>query len=72
MWQEARVVNKHWCPELIHMHPMCHMTAPQGCLFADEKLMNLKNKKYSDYQFEPGEWEILGSIQDVLAVCESI
>jgi len=42
------------------------------CLFADEKLPKLKNKKYSDYQFEPGEWEILGSIQEVLAVCDSI
>ena len=42
------------------------------CLFANEKLPKLKNKKYSDYQFEPGEWEILGSIQEVLAVCDSI
>jgi len=42
------------------------------CLFADEKLPKLKNKKYSDYQFEPGEWEILGSIQELLAVCDSI
>ena len=42
------------------------------CLFANEKLLKLKNKKYSDYQFAPGEWEILGFIQEVLAVCDSI
>jgi len=29
VWQEARVVNKLWHPELIHMHPTCHMTAPR-------------------------------------------
>ena len=45
---------------------------PEVCLFADEKLPKLKNKNNSDYQFEPGEWEILGFIQEVLAVCNSI
>jgi len=45
---------------------------PKFCLFANEKLPKLKNKQYSDYQFKPGEWEILGSIQEVLAVCDSI
>ena len=39
------------------------------CLFADEKLPKLKNKKYSDYKLEPGEWEILDLVQEVLAVC---
>jgi hypothetical protein len=38
------------------------------CLFADEKLPKLKNKKYSDYKLEPGEWGILDLVQEVLAV----
>jgi hypothetical protein len=42
------------------------------CLFADEKLPKLKNKKYSDYKLEPGEWEILDLVQEVLAVCSYI
>jgi hypothetical protein len=42
------------------------------CLFADEKLPKLKNKKYSDYKLEPGEWEILDLVQEVLAVCDNL
>ena len=42
------------------------------CLFADEKLPKLKKKKYSDYKLEPGEWEILDLVQEVLAVCNDL
>ena len=42
------------------------------CLLANEELPKIKNKKYSDYQFEPIEWELLGFIQEVLAVHDSI
>jgi hypothetical protein len=38
------------------------------CVFADEKLPKLKNKKYADYKFEPDEWKMLDLIQEVLAV----
>jgi hypothetical protein len=39
------------------------------CLFADEKLPKLKNKKYSDCKLKPSEWEILDLVQEVLVVC---
>jgi hypothetical protein len=42
------------------------------CLFADEKLPKLKNKNYFDYKLEPGEWEILDLVQEVLAVHDSV
>ena len=38
------------------------------CVFADEKLPKLKNKKYADYKFESEEWKMLDLIQEVLAV----
>ena len=38
------------------------------CVFADEKLPKLKNKKYADYKFESEERKMLDLIQEVLAV----
>lgn len=40
------------------------------CVFADEKLPKLKNKKYIDYKLEPDEWQVLELIKEVLAVCD--
>ena len=38
------------------------------CVFADEKLLKLKNKKYADYEFELEEWKTFDLIQEVLVV----
>ncbi|KIJ96422.1 hypothetical protein K443DRAFT_10649 [Laccaria amethystina LaAM-08-1] len=53
--------------DLIERFTSCKPALQKFCVFADEKLPNLKNKKYADYKFEPDEWKMLDLIQEVLA-----
>jgi len=68
--------NAKWYFQIIFLSISNFIKIFEGCpevLFSCQwKALKLKNKKYSDYQFEPSEWEILGFIQEVLAVCDSI
>ncbi|EDR09009.1 uncharacterized protein LACBIDRAFT_326679 [Laccaria bicolor S238N-H82] len=52
---------------LYHVFEIYERALQKFCVFADEKLPKLKNKKYADYKFESEEWKMLDLIQEVLA-----